>query len=154
VARVHTRLSGCEGTFPPLDSVQAGTARARLSQILDLIFKDDRLNVYAGELEERPPPAPTTTARSGFASRLGRASDDTPWPPGERDRLARSEACRSGYKPWGLTAYGRRQTLANIPANRILTASTLWSCLWLPGHVVAAALFVLLHLLTGSLGHH
>ena len=34
--------------------------RARLSQILDLIFEDDRLNVYAGELEVRPPRAPTT----------------------------------------------------------------------------------------------
>jgi hypothetical protein len=33
---------------------------ARLARILDLIFEDDRLNVYAGELEVRPPAAPTT----------------------------------------------------------------------------------------------
>jgi hypothetical protein len=30
------------------------------SQFLDLIVEDDRLNVYAGELEVRPPGAPTT----------------------------------------------------------------------------------------------
>jgi hypothetical protein len=32
---------------------------AHLAQVLDLIFEDDRLNVYAGELEVRPPAAPT-----------------------------------------------------------------------------------------------
>ena len=31
----------------------------RLVQILDLLAEDDRLNVYAGELEVRPPGAPT-----------------------------------------------------------------------------------------------
>jgi hypothetical protein len=30
-----------------------------LSQILDLFAEDDRLNVYTGELEVRPPGAPT-----------------------------------------------------------------------------------------------
>jgi hypothetical protein len=35
---------------------------ARLGQILDLFAEDDRLNVYAGELEVRPRGAPTTTA--------------------------------------------------------------------------------------------
>ena len=34
--------------------------RAQLAQILDLIFEDNRLNVYAGKLEVRPPGAPTT----------------------------------------------------------------------------------------------
>jgi hypothetical protein len=33
--------------------------RARLSQILDLLAEDNRLNVYGGELEVRPPGAPT-----------------------------------------------------------------------------------------------
>jgi hypothetical protein len=33
---------------------------ARLSQILELLAEDNRLNVYAGELEVRPPGAPTT----------------------------------------------------------------------------------------------
>jgi len=32
---------------------------ADVHQVLDLIFEDDRLNVYAGELEVRPPGAPT-----------------------------------------------------------------------------------------------
>jgi hypothetical protein len=31
----------------------------RLSHILDLFAKDSQLNVYAGELEVRPPVAPT-----------------------------------------------------------------------------------------------
>jgi len=33
-----------------------------LRQILDLLAEDDRLNVYAGELEVRPPSTPTTEA--------------------------------------------------------------------------------------------
>ena len=33
--------------------------RARLVEILDLFVEDDQLNVYAGELEVRPPGAPT-----------------------------------------------------------------------------------------------
>jgi hypothetical protein len=36
-----------------------GHLSARLAHILDLIFQDNRLNVYAGELEVRPPAAPT-----------------------------------------------------------------------------------------------
>jgi hypothetical protein len=44
----------------------------RLSQILDLFAKDDQLiNVYAGELEMRPPGAPTTWVNQ--------------WIPGSRD---------------------------------------------------------------------
>ena len=35
-------------------------ACAHLAQILDLILKDGQLNVHAGEVEVRPPPAPTT----------------------------------------------------------------------------------------------
>jgi len=34
--------------------------RARLVQILDLLAEDSRPNVYAGELEVRPPGAPTS----------------------------------------------------------------------------------------------
>jgi hypothetical protein len=37
---------------------------ARVSQILDLLAEDNRLNVYAGELEVRPPGAPTTRSNS------------------------------------------------------------------------------------------
>jgi hypothetical protein len=32
-------------------------------QILDLFAEDNRINVYAGDLEVRPPGAPTTQAR-------------------------------------------------------------------------------------------
>jgi hypothetical protein len=37
--------------------------RAHLAQILDLFAEDSWRNVYAGELEVRPPAAPTTEAR-------------------------------------------------------------------------------------------
>jgi hypothetical protein len=37
-----------------------GHPRARLAQIFDLFAEDSQLNVYAGELEVRPPGAPTT----------------------------------------------------------------------------------------------
>jgi len=33
---------------------------ARLAQVLDLLAEDNRLNVYAGQVEVRPPGAPTT----------------------------------------------------------------------------------------------
>lgn len=33
--------------------------RVQLGPLLDIIFEDNRLNVYAGELEVRPPGAPT-----------------------------------------------------------------------------------------------
>jgi hypothetical protein len=36
--------------------------RAHNAPVLDLIFGDSQLNVYAGELEVRPPGAPTTRA--------------------------------------------------------------------------------------------
>jgi hypothetical protein len=57
--------------------------RAQLVQILDLFAEDDRLNVYAGKLEVRPPRAPTTgpdTEERGvgkpLATRLGEESDE------------------------------------------------------------------------------
>jgi hypothetical protein len=40
------------------------SGRARLAQILDLFVEDSwRINVHAGELEVRPPGAPTTPGR-------------------------------------------------------------------------------------------
>jgi hypothetical protein len=36
---------------------------APLAQIFDLFGEDDQLNVYAGELDVRPPGAPTTQSR-------------------------------------------------------------------------------------------
>jgi hypothetical protein len=47
-------------TWPRLTA--GGDIRARLAHILDLLAEDSRLNVHAGELEERPPGAPTTQA--------------------------------------------------------------------------------------------
>ena len=44
---------GCRGTI-------AGRQPARLSQVLEFFVEDSQLNVYAGELEVRPPGAPTT----------------------------------------------------------------------------------------------
>jgi hypothetical protein len=41
----------------------------RLAQILDLLAEDRQLNVYAGELQVRPPDAPTTDG-SGPSQRL------------------------------------------------------------------------------------
>ena len=41
--------------------------RAHTPQILDLCAEDDRLKVYAGELEVRPPGAPTTRTVLGGA---------------------------------------------------------------------------------------
>jgi hypothetical protein len=38
---------------------------ARLAQILDHFLEDDSLNVYAGELEVRPPGAPTVRLVTG-----------------------------------------------------------------------------------------
>ena len=60
----------------------------------------------------------------------------------------------SVYKPWGLTAYGRRQALASLTSDRVLIPSTMWSSLWLLGFIVVVALFIVLHLLSGGMGHH
>jgi hypothetical protein len=40
--------------------MRAAPRRAENSQLLDFFAADDRLNVYAGELDVRPPGAPTT----------------------------------------------------------------------------------------------
>jgi hypothetical protein len=40
--------------------MRAAAKRAENSQLLDLLAEDDQLNVYTGELEVRPPAAPTT----------------------------------------------------------------------------------------------
>jgi hypothetical protein len=39
--------------------------RTRSTQVLDLLAEDNRLNVYAGKLEVRPPGAPTTQRMKG-----------------------------------------------------------------------------------------
>jgi hypothetical protein len=44
------------GPLPNVSCVRV----SRLSQILDLLAEDNRLNVYAGKLDVRPPGAPTT----------------------------------------------------------------------------------------------
>jgi hypothetical protein len=61
----------------------------------------------------------------------------------------------SVYKPWGLTAYGRRGDVSVIRSDRtIIAASTFWSRLWLLGLLAVVALFVIVHLMTGGMGHH
>jgi len=42
-------------------SAAASTKYRALTRILDLFAEDNRLNVYAGKLEVRPPAAPTTS---------------------------------------------------------------------------------------------
>ena len=60
----------------------------------------------------------------------------------------------SVYKPWGLTSYGLRTESAGVRSDRVLAASTLWSRLWLVGAIVGVALFIILHLMAGGMGHH
>ena len=52
LARSVRPIAGC--------SARDQHSGARLAQILDLLAEDNRLNVNAGELEVRPPAAPTT----------------------------------------------------------------------------------------------
>jgi len=44
--------------------------RSQSTQVLDLLAEDDRLNVYAGELEVRPLGAPTTEPHEEAIDRL------------------------------------------------------------------------------------
>ena len=50
--------------------VRLTNLRARLARILDLLAEDNRLNVYAGKLEVRPPGAPTTEPHEEAIDRL------------------------------------------------------------------------------------
>src|SRR5438046_2328335 len=68
-------------------SLRWTTARARLSQILDLFLEDSRLNVYAGELEVRPPGVPTTRRKRGIRRR--------PLRPGRDAAITSRETTRS-----------------------------------------------------------
>ena len=45
--------------------------RAQNAQFLELLAEDDRLNVYAGELEVRPPGAPTTSVSAADSADFG-----------------------------------------------------------------------------------
>jgi hypothetical protein len=58
------------------------------------------------------------------------------------------------YKPWGLTRYGRQEDVVAMNSSRASIANPLWSRLWLFGVVVAVTLFVILHRMTGGMGHH
>src|SRR6267143_5331604 len=56
---------------PHLNVARATTAGCgHGSQFLDLLAEDSRLNVYAGELEVRPPGAPTTEPHEEAIDRL------------------------------------------------------------------------------------
>jgi hypothetical protein len=60
----------------------------------------------------------------------------------------------SVYKPWGLTSYGRRVDVVAVKATREWTTSTQWKALWIAGLIVAIALFVIAHLVSGGIRHH
>jgi hypothetical protein len=60
----------------------------------------------------------------------------------------------SVYKPWGLTSYGRRVDVVAVKATRGWTASTQWKALWIAGLILAIALFVIAHLVSGGIRHH
>jgi hypothetical protein len=54
----------------PAAAIQINRTSTRLAHILDLLAEDDRLNVYAGELEVRPPGAPTTRVSAACREEL------------------------------------------------------------------------------------
>jgi len=58
------------GARPSSAGANNGRVCARRSQLLDLLAENDRLNVYAGELEVRPPCAPTTEPHEEAIDRL------------------------------------------------------------------------------------
>jgi hypothetical protein len=60
--RVDFEDPAIDGTVPTRARLRLEDERTRLAHILDLLAEDSRLNVYAGELEVRPPAAPTTSA--------------------------------------------------------------------------------------------
>ena len=61
-AAAHRSLRGRQRTPIAECSTCDQHRRAHLSPILDLLAEDGQLNVYTGELEVRPPGAPTTKA--------------------------------------------------------------------------------------------
>lgn len=60
----------------------------------------------------------------------------------------------SVYKPWGMTAYGRRAYGGGVQLESGATVSSGWAVLWLLGFIVVIALFAILHLTSGSLHQH
>jgi hypothetical protein len=58
--------------------------RVQTAPLLDLLAEDNRLNVYPGELEVRPPGAPTTGGKEKARSGSGRepnSVEDSTFPP-------------------------------------------------------------------------
>jgi hypothetical protein len=76
--RRSCRFSG--GTEPTSGNRTLGRKRVRLAHILDLFGEDSQLNVYAGELEVRPPSAPTIGRLVGRSPlsycHVGRSNDN------------------------------------------------------------------------------
>jgi hypothetical protein len=62
----------------PTETAARGEKRERAQSqlLLDLLAEDDRLNVYAGELEVRPPCAPTTEPHEEAIDRLETLRDE------------------------------------------------------------------------------
>ena len=53
-------MPGAPNYFKALNAKTPVAKLAHNPRLLDLLAEDNRLNVYAGELEGRPPGAPTT----------------------------------------------------------------------------------------------
>src|SRR5207248_11522509 len=91
--------------------------RARLSQILDLFVEESQLNVYAGELEVRPPGAPTTQARFDGSDGVRRLVNTRLFRSDADDRQ-RGRAGQASCEEDSLKAYH----LGHAPAGHRLTS--------------------------------
>ena len=60
----------------------------------------------------------------------------------------------SVYKPWGMTSYGRRTVGIEIDPDHQAATFSLWARLWIVGIIVALALFVSVHIISGGLHQH
>ncbi len=60
----------------------------------------------------------------------------------------------SVYKPWGMTAYGRRRADMVMGPNLEPTTSAFWGWVWLVGLIIVAAVFAFLHVADGGLRAH
>lgn len=60
----------------------------------------------------------------------------------------------SVYKPWGMTAYGRRDEVAASRLNAQSATRTSWTWFWLVGLIAVVAVFAYLHLTGGGMHGH
>jgi len=90
----------------------AGVQNLRV--LLELLFQDSQRNVHAGELEVRPPAAPTTEAKERVAAVWS-------WPPSNRA----NDSSAMAHGPSGLnTSRGRRDGWRFRAESRIVHAGS------------------------------